>query len=138
MHEHLHRLRVFEGHDLVQEHDKKPHGACKWATLPEHRGRRKFAPPPPLPEEVVLRAAAPELAALVEALRKHHGGRGAKGVRRLHRIYLDYPTEEVVAAVARALDFGLLDLQRIERMVLRRIAGDFFRLPTHDDEDDHG
>ena len=138
VHEHLHRLRVFEGHDLVQEHDKKPHGACKWATLPEHRGRRKFAPPPPLPEEVVLRAAAPELAALVEALRKHHGGRGAKGVRRLHRIYLDYPTEEVVAAVARALDFGLLDLQRIERMVLRRIAGDFFRLPTHDDEDDHG
>ena len=137
VHEHHRVVRVFQGHRLVIEHDKLPFGARKRKTLPEHRGRRKVAPPPPLPEEAVLRAAAPELGVLVDALRRRHGGRAAKAVRRLHRIYLDYPTEPVVVAVARALEFGLLDLTRIEEMVLRQIAGDFFRLPTRED-DEHG
>ncbi len=135
VHEHRARLRIFEGHRLVQEHDKLPYGAGKWQTLPEHRGRRKTIPRPPVPEEAVLRAASPELGVLVDALRKRHGGRAAKSVRRLHQIYLDYPTEAVVVAVRRALDFGLLDLNRIERMVLRHVAGDFFRLPTREDDD---
>ncbi len=49
---------------------------------------------------------------------------------------LDYPTDAVVAAVRRALEFGLVDLPRIEQMVLKRMAGDFFRLPTPEDADD--
>ncbi len=137
VHEHRRRVRVFDGHRLVLEHDKLPFGAGRRSTLPEHRGRRKVPPPPPLPQEAVLRAAAPELGVLVDALRQKHGGRAAEAVRRLHRIYLDYPTEVVVVAVGRALEFGLLDLHRIERMVLRQVAGDFFRLPTPED-DDHG
>jgi transposase len=137
VHEHRHQIRVFDGHRLAQEHDKLPYGARKRQTLPEHRRRRKAAPPPPLPEEAVLRAAAPELGVLVDALRRRHGGRAAKAIRRLHRIYIDYPTEPVVVAVARALEFGLLDLGRIDDMVLRLIAGDFFRLPTRED-DEHG
>jgi hypothetical protein len=28
-----------------------------------------------------------------------------------------------------ALEYGLMDLKRLENMVLRRIAGDFFHLP---------
>ena len=137
VHEHRRVVRIFQGHRLVIVHDKLPFGARKRQTLPEHRGRRKVAPPPPLPEEATLRAAAPELGALADALRAKHGGRAAKAVKQLHRIYIDYPTEPVVIAVARALEFGLLDLGRIEQMVLRRIAGDFFRLPTPR-EDDHG
>ena len=54
----------------------------------------------------------------------------------MHRIYLDYPTEVVRDAVREALDYGLCDLPRIERMVLSRIAGDFFRLPTDDNDED--
>ena len=42
----------------------------------------------------------------------------------------------VVAAIATALPYGLLDLERIERMVLRHVAGDFFRLPTPSEEDE--
>jgi len=135
VHEHRRRLRIFDGHRLVLEHAKRPYGAGKRVTLPEHRGRRKVAPPPPLPEERSLRAAAPELAAMADALRKRHGGRAAKAVRRLHRIYVEYPTEAVVDAVGRALEFGLLDLHRIERMVLRLIAGEFFRLPIPKEEE---
>ena len=50
----------------------------------------------------------------------------------------DYPTEPVVDAVRTANEYGLIDLGRIERMVLRRLAGEFFRLPpdTNDEDDD--
>jgi len=135
IHEHHRQIRVFDGHRLLQERDKKPYGAGRRDTLPEHRGRRKWDPGPPLPEETMLRTASPELAALASALRKRHGGRAVRAMRHLHRIYLDYPTEAVVSAVHRALEFGLLDLHRIERMVLEQIAGDFFRLPTREDND---
>ncbi len=137
VHEHRRVIRIFDGHQLVQRHDKLPYGAGKRQTLPEHRGRRRHPAPPPLPEEKVLRAASPELGALVDALRARHGGRAARTIRRLHRLYVEYPTEAVVSAVQRALEYRLLDLGRIEKMVLKRVAGDFFRLPI-DKESDHG
>jgi len=136
VHEHRRRVRVFEGHRLVVEHDKLPYGAGRRATKPEHQGRwrgRKPAPPPP--EEAVLCAAAPELAALVAALRKAHGAHATKRIRRLHGFYIDYPTEALIAAAERALAFGLLDLGRIEGLVLRHVRGEFFRLPTREDND---
>ena len=84
----------------------------------------------------MLRAAAPELGALVDLLRVRHGGRAARTVRHLHRIYMDYPTEAVVPAVRRALEFGLLELGRVEKIVLQQVAGDFFRLPTTPEDED--
>ena len=39
------------------------------------------------------------------------------------RIYLDYPTESLIAAAEKALAYGLLDLGRLETMVLRAVAG---------------
>ena len=136
VHETDEHVRVFDGHKLVGEHLKRPHGAQARATLPEHRRpRRSHAPPPPSPEEVALRAAGPSLAALCDVLRAQRGGQALQSVRRLRRIWLDYPSDAVEAAVARALDFGLVDLDRIERMILRRIRGDFFKLPTDEDDD---
>lgn len=126
------RIRIFEGHRLVVEHERKARGLKQRVTLPEHRhpGRWKKRTPAPLPEEGVLRAAAPELARLVDELKRHHGGRAARSVRQLYRIFVDYPLEAITAAAGTALEYGLLDLVRIERMILRRLAGDFFRLPT--------
>ena len=58
------------------------------------------------------------------------GGRAVRPMRRLHRLYLDYPTRPLVETVLLALQYGLTDMERLERMVLRRLAGDFFRLPA--------
>ena len=74
---------------------------------------------------------------MMQALRKQRGGRAVRAVRRLHRMYIEYPDEPLREALAEALRYGLLDLERIERMVLRRVAGNFFRLrPPEDDEGD--
>ena len=134
IHEHRRHLEVFDGHERVVEHDKRPAGAGVRITLPAHRYRRRSGPPPPSPQESVLRAASPVLGAMADALRKRHGGHALKAMRRLHTLYLDYPTEVLVGAVQTALEFGLLDPKRLENIVLQRTRGDFFRLPTDKDE----
>lgn len=132
------KVRIFDGHRLVCEHDKAEYGAHERRRLPEHKGqgRRRLSPRPPSPQEALLRGQGSELSALIDALQKRYGGRAVKALRWLHRIWTDYPTEAVLGAVSVALEYGLTDLARIERMILRRIAGDIFQLPTDDDEED--
>lgn len=137
LHEHRRVVRVFDGHRLVVEHEKRSAGAQARVTLPEHRYKRRNGSPPPGPQEGALRSASPVLGALVDALRKHHGGQALRAMRQLHTFYLDYPTEVLVSAAETALAFGLLDLSRIENIVLQRVRGEFFRLPTAEDPE-HG
>ena len=135
------KVRIFCGHNLVATHEKQEYGAGKKVTQPEHKGqtRRRRAPRPPTPQEALLRDQGLEFVAMVNALQKRYGGRAVKAVSQLHRLWRDYPTEAVLRAVSVALHYGLLDLQRIERMVLKHIAGDFFRLSIdNEDEDDDG
>ena len=47
-------------------------------------------------------------------------------LRQLLRIVREYPRQPVVAAVSEATRYGLYDLDRLERMILRRIARDYF------------
>jgi transposase len=137
------QLRVYHGHKLVAEHKREAEGARALVVDKKHRtpgGRpNKGGGTPVLPEEKTLRAAAPELDRLVEAIRKEGRGRPLRQIRRLHRFYLDYPTDILRRTVERALEYGLTDLDRIERMILRGVAGDYFRLPgINDEENDDG
>jgi transcriptional regulator with XRE-family HTH domain len=138
--ESIDRIRVFRGHEQMVTHERLEEGKRQRVSLPEHRypGRWKQRDqnPPPLPEEKVLRAAAPELGALVDVIKRHRGGRAVKPLRDLHRLYLDYPTEPLCAALRVALEYGLYEVKRIEQMVLKNIAGDFFRLPAPPDKEE--
>ena len=49
-------------------------------------------------------------------------------LRRLLALKQSYPAEPFLAAVAQALEYGLFDLARLERLILERVAGDFFDL----------
>jgi hypothetical protein len=40
----------------------------------------------------------------------------------------EYPREPLLAAAREAARYGLYDLDRLERMILRRVAGDYFVL----------
>jgi transposase len=139
--ESINQVRVFDGHRLVVTHPRSQPGAGIRRTLPEHvhdgRHARRVGPSE---RETLLRQVAPELAELAGRLRKRHGGQALRAVRRLHKMYLDYPTDVLVAAVSEALTFDLHDLGRIEQMVLRRIRGEYFRLdetsPENESDDD--
>jgi hypothetical protein len=43
-----------------------------------------------------------------------------------------YPAGPFLAAVKQALQYGLFDLSRLERLILERVAGDFFNLGDED------
>lgn len=130
-------VRIFDGKRLVAQHSRLQPGARKRQTLDEHvtrPARRRVMPPSP--QERTLRALGADVDVLVDRLRKRYGGQGLKGVRQLHRMYLDYPTPALLDAVHDAVRFGLDDLRRIERMILDRIAGEYFRLPLTEDDHD--
>lgn len=84
----------------------------------------------------MLRAVDPAVGKLVDALKKRDGGRALKAMRRLHRMYLDYPTSALLGAVREVEPFGLIDLARIEKLVLGHLRGEFFRLPRQDEDED--
>lgn len=132
--EHIDKVRIFDGHRLVAIHERQEEGKRVRQTLPEHeytaRWKSRKKKSLSIPEEKTLRAAAPELDAMVTALKKKYRGRGVRSIRHLHKMYLDYPTESLSEAVFRALEYGMLDMGRLEKMVLKNIAGSFFRLPV--------
>ena len=82
------------------------------------------------PEEQVILQAAPEMAAYVKEL-KEKGRKGvALSLRQLLRLVREYPRGPFLAAVREAAQYGLYDLDRLERMILRRVARDYFLLDT--------
>jgi hypothetical protein len=44
------------------------------------------------------------------------------------RLLREYPRESFLAAVREAALYGLYDLDRLERMILRRVSRDYFLL----------
>jgi hypothetical protein len=58
-----------------------------------------------------------------------------RALRRLLELKRTYPAGPFLAAVDQALRFGLFDLQRLETLILKHVAGDFFNLESGRDED---
>lgn len=102
--------------------------------LPEHHPTPQRRPRTPPPEAVLLHGHDPVLDAYVTALVAHAHGRGVRPLRRLLEFKRSYPPAPCLAAVAQALRFGLFDLGRLEALILRQVAGDFFHLDAGDDD----
>ena len=95
-------------------------------TLPEHRPPRGQAikRTDPSPEQLALLETAPEIAAYVTALGQRKPS--VPALRQLLRMVREYPRASVRAAIDEAARYGLYDMDRLERMILRRVAHDFF------------
>ena len=68
----------------------------------------------------------PELADYVSALKKRGRKQTTLALRQLLRMVREYPHKPLLAAIQQAAHYGLYDLDRVERMVLKRIAQDYF------------
>jgi transposase len=103
-------------------------------TLAEHKPLRGEGVKrnQPHPEEQRLLQAVPEIAAYVAALKQKGRKVIAVALRQLLRLLKEYPREPFLAAVQEAARYGLYDLDRLERMILRRIARDYFLLGEKD------
>jgi hypothetical protein len=90
----------------------------------------------PHPEEQAILAAAPELAGYMAAVKNKGRKVVALALRQLLRLVKEYPREPLLGAAAEAERYGLYDLDRLERMILRRVARDYFLLREDMDNDD--
>ena len=107
------------------------------STLKEHFHPRPRGGPNVLgPEETAIVKALPEAAAYVEALKKRGRMQITIALRQLLRMVREYPKDALRQALAEAFHYGLYDLARVERMVLRLVAHDYFPIDTEGDEND--
>ena len=98
------------------------------STLPHHHVIPQRAPRAPALEDKLLRGAHPILDRYVAELTQRAHGRGVRQLRRLLEMKRTYPLEPFVAALTQALQFGLFDLGRLEALILKQVAGEFFDL----------
>jgi hypothetical protein len=87
------------------------------------------------PEEQAIVQTVPEMAEYVAALKQHSRKLVVLALRQLLRLVRDYPREPLLAAVREAAHYGLYDLDRLERMILRRVQRDFFRLEENPEKE---
>src|ERR1700689_3002531 len=105
-------------------------------TLAEHKPPRGegVKRSDPHPEEQAILHAAPEVAAYVTALKQRGQKVVALALRHLLRLLREYRREPFLAAVSEAARYGLYDLDRLDRMILRRVARDYFLIGEKEPE----
>jgi transposase len=124
-------IRVFRGPREVAVHDKAISTVKLRKTLATHRPPRgqSAVHVPPLPEEREFVAAGAPFTDYAKMLKQRAGLRWPAALRRLAQMRHDYPAQPLVAALEAAAHYGLYDLDRLERMILRKIATAYFVVP---------
>ena len=105
-------------------------------TLREHRPPRGEGPKrrDPHPDEKSILHAAPEIATYVPDLKRKSRKVIWLVLRQLLRMLREYPREPLLGAIEEAAQYGLYDLDRVERRILRRVQRDFCLLGDNSDD----
>jgi hypothetical protein len=100
------------------------------STLAQHRPPRGqgLKRADPHPEEQHILSVRPEMAVYLAALKLRSRKVVGIALRQLLRMVREYPRTPLLAAVEEAAHYGLYDLDRLERMILRRVAREYFLL----------
>lgn len=133
------RVEVRESKDKIEiqldarrlvVHRRIPEAGHERILLPEHRPPRGqgVSRPDPHPEEKTILTAAPELTDYVASLKQRSRKVVTFALRQLLRMVREYPREPLLGAAREAARYGLYDLDRLERMILRRVAREYFLL----------
>ncbi len=122
------QLLIFDGPRLVVTHRRIQDGPRRVRLPASERAERKRQRQQRLAaDERWLRAKLPELSCYLTELRNRAPrGRAVAWFRRLRRMHQDYPQAPLLKALGDAAHYGLYDLDRVERMILKNIQGDFF------------
>ncbi|HEY2975843.1 MAG TPA: IS21 family transposase [Pyrinomonadaceae bacterium] len=135
-------IEIYRGPRLVATHKRVVEPTGRKYRLAEHRRPRGQGPKPsdPAPEEKLLLGKVPEIGPYIDALKKRCAGRATLALRRLLRLVDEYPRPALLDAIQSAAQYGLFDLERVETMILRKLARDYFQIalfnPDSEDDDE--
>ena len=131
------RVVIYAGPREITVHEREVEPRSRYLFRPEHRPPRgqggKGQEREPFPEEKDVRRLLPEIDAYVGALKRRGKLQTTLALRQLLRMAREYPREPLLEAIQTAAHYGLYDLGRLERMVLRGIATTYFQLPLSAD-----
>lgn len=127
-------IQVFRRGSCVATHPRLINQRDAKHTLAQHHPTPQRAPRAPALEEKLLGGHDALLERYAAALKQRTHGRGVRQLRRLLEMKRTYPSAPFLAAVAQALQFGLFDLGRLEALVLKHVAGEFFALDAEPDD----
>jgi transposase len=123
-------IEIYRGPRLIACHRRVLDATgCRYSLPEHHRPRGQGVKPKPSdssPEEKRLRQEVPEIISYLEALKKHYSGRATLPLRRLLHMVEDYPRAPLLDAIATAAQYGLFDLDRVENLILRKLAREYF------------
>jgi transposase len=120
---------VVDGHKELVRHLKKIEGSPQPPAEPLDAPIPRRQKTAKLEEESKLREQGVGVSAYLELLKTARGARYFWSVRRLWQLACRYKSEEFIAAVARAREHRLFDVNRIETILLQGIARDEYLLP---------
>lgn len=120
------RVEVLDGRATVATHARTWDSNGARVFEASHRPVRGSTPPREHPDRMALKSHPQCVRDYVAAIEKRWPGRALMSARAMHRMLAEYPNDAVLAALMEALHYGMLEVERLERMVLKRIAKDFF------------
>lgn len=115
------------------EHRRRLLPADHRISLPEHRRSRQPRQNVTTRDLDAIAERAPALLGYARDLIRQGRKQPALALHHLLRMIRDYPSAPLAAAITEAHHYGLFDLARVEPMVLRRIATDFFRFDPEEE-----
>jgi len=137
----IERIDLYEGPRRVATHARVQRTLDTRVTDPLHRPPRGFGyqlrrlRPQPAAEEIELLTLEPQLAGYLSALKLAVGSRRLP-LRRLLSMLRDYPRTAFLSALVLAEQYRLFDLDRLERLVLKHIAHEYFVLTPTEPSDE--
>jgi len=128
------RIEIFWKHQKVADHErlidkKETRITAQGHHPPLHRHKAHSGP---CKEELSLRGHSEGLDQYVEEVKKHSPGRAIRQMRRLLALKRTYPPESFRKAIDQALHYRMVDLARLEQIILSHVAGDFFNIEDED------
>lgn len=123
-------MLVYDKQKMVADHKRILNRKGTKTTLPNHHPplNRKTSHQGPSKEELLLIGRNEKLDTYIKNLKERSRGRGVLNLRRLLNLQRTYPTEPFMAGISKALQYGLYDLTRLEKIILNNTAGEYFDL----------
>ena len=78
--------------------------------------------------EEILRKAGPRVTSYIAELKPHLRGRGMRQFNQLLTLQRTYPEDAFLYAVQKARHYKLYDLNRLEDLIIKYVAGEYFKI----------
>lgn len=127
-------VHLFYKTQEIARHERITEGRFKRSTQKGHhtkRWRQRESAASSKLEKQLLEGNE-QLARYVNALKKKVRGRGMRPLTKLLTMKRTYPSDAFNKGIGQALKYQLFDMNRLEHLIIKYVAGDYFNLKTEE------